>query len=519
MTELPFILTGLFFIILFVIAAWGLKKTENLNDFFLGGKTLGPWILAISYGTAYFSAVVFIGFAGKFGWLCSFKAIWVGIMNAVCGGLLAWLILGKATRRMTRRLNAMTMPEFFAARYGTNGMKIASAFIIFIFLLPYSASVFAGLTYLFQNVFGIPFWIVLTIITIVTGIYIVCGGYKAAARIDFLQGIIMFVGAILMVWFVIQYFSNEFDGFKNVCEETVKRYTMRMDESQSFPDQVIAVKPIPNIIFWSVVFMTSFAPWGLPQMVHKYYAIKDESQIARGAIITLIFAFVIGCAAYLTGCFSHLLPKSLLETALVNDGTAIDVNMLVPIMLVQTLPKWLLAIILLLVLSASMSTLCSLVLVSASAVGIDLYKGYIASNQSETHFLMIIRFLSGLFILFSYLIALFNPSWIVPLMSLSWGVVAGSFLAPYVYGLFWRKTTKLGAYAGIITGLVVTNSIYWGLFINKGSDMANAYAPLAASIAMVLPFLVVPVVSCITKPLPNEIIAKAFDETNEKNAA
>ena len=264
--------------------------------------------------------------------------------------------------------------------------------------------------------------------------------------------------------------------------------------------------------------MTSFAPWGLPQMVHKYYAIKDESQIFRGAVITLIFALVIGCSAYITGAFSHLLPDSVLSQAIIEKGgtTLIDTNKLVPLILETTLPQWLLAIILLLVLSASMSTLSSLVLVSASAVSIDLYKGCVSPNKSEFHYLWFMRTLSALFIIISWIIALYNPSWIVPLMSLSWGAVAGSFLSPYLYGLYWKRTTRTGALAGMISGFVIINAIYWGIYFYESPSTARMYSPLAASIAIVVPFLIVPVVSLMTKPLNEEIIEKSFNDPDQK---
>ncbi|MBQ6829389.1 MAG: hypothetical protein IJO46_15370, partial [Thermoguttaceae bacterium] len=345
MQSLPLLLTGLFFVAILAIAAWGMKKTRNVNDFLLGGGVLGPWILAISYGAAYFSAVVFIGFAGQYGWVSSYQALWVGVANAVFGGLVAWLVLGRRTRAMTRRLNASTTPEFFATRYGSNGMKIAGAVIIFLFMLPYSASVFACLTYLFTEVFGISLFAALTSVVVVTGLYIVFGGYKAAARIDFLLGIIMFVGATAMVWFVANHFAKEFGGYGAAFAKASELYRLRL-EGAAGEIQVAPVDPISPLVFWSVVFMTSIAPWGLPQMVHKYYAIKDESQIVKGAVVCFVFALLVGCAAYLTGALSHLLPADiLLEKTLTND--AIDPNKLVPTMLVECLPQWFLAIILL----------------------------------------------------------------------------------------------------------------------------------------------------------------------------
>ncbi len=521
MPSLPLLLTGLFFVAILAIAAWGMKKTQNVNDFLLGGGVLGPWILAISYGAAYFSAVVFIGFAGQYGWLSSYKALWVGVANAIFGGLVAWLVLGRRTRAMTRRLNASTTPEFFATRYGSNGMKIAGAVIIFLFMLPYSASVFAGLTYLFTEVFGISLVAALTSVVVVTGLYIVFGGYKAAARIDFLQGIIMFVGATAMVWFVANHFAKEFGGYGAAFAKASELYRLRL-EGAAGELQVAPVDPISPLLFWSVVFMTSIAPWGLPQMVHKYYAIKDESQIVKGAVVCFVFAMLVGCAAYLTGAFSHLLPADVLAKTL-NDAGQVDPNKLVPTMLVECLPQWFLAIILLLVLSASMSTLCSLALVSSAAIGVDLVKGFIAPNASEKTHLTIFRVCCAVFVIVSYFIALFNPSWIVALMSLSWGAVAGAFLAPYMYGLYWRRTTKAGAIAGMVAGLLVANALYWGLFVVEGPGAAKKYSPLVATVSMLVPFVVVPLVSLATKPLSPERVAKAFgdeaDSTDEKTDA
>lgn len=517
MLTTPFVLTGLFFLAILVIAAWGMTKTKNLDDFYLGGRALGPWILAISYGTAYFSAVVFIGFAGTYGWLCSFDALWVGAMNAVFGGLVAWFVLGKRTRLMTRRLNASTTPEFFAARFGSNFMKVAGALVIFLFLLPYSASVFAGLTYLFQEVFKISMTTALTVVVSITGLYIVFGGYKAAARIDFLQGAIMFFGALAMVWFVVSFFVDAENGLGKALARSTELYQARV-ANEAGELQVAPVKPIPPLVFWSVVFMTSIAPWGLPQMVHKYYAIKDENQIFKGAIVCFVFALVIGCAAYFIGALSHLLPAEDLAKTLNAKGD-VDPNVLVPSMLVKTLPQWCLAVVLLLVLSASTSTLCSLALVSSAAISVDLIKGYAAPNASEKTHLLVFRVCCGTFVLFSYLIALFNPSWVVALMSLSWGAVAGAFLAPYIYGLFWRRTTKAGAIAGMASGLLVANGVYWGIFIAAGPATAKTYSPLSASIAMVVPFVVVPLVSLATKPLEPERVAKAFGDEEAKTAA
>src|SRR5574344_2288765 len=185
-----------FLTVMISVGVWGMRKTSTLNDFFLGGRKLGPWMSAFAYGTTYFFSFIFIGFAGKQGWQFGFSAVLVGIGNALLGAMLAWLVLGKRTRRMTQKLTVMTMPEFLEARYGSDHLKMISAVLIFVFLLPYSASVFKGLGHLFETTFHISFDFALVILVAITGIYLVLGGYFAVRLTDFIQGFIMLGGAV-----------------------------------------------------------------------------------------------------------------------------------------------------------------------------------------------------------------------------------------------------------------------------------------------------------------------------------
>ena len=510
---LPFVLTAVFFLAILVIAHWGMRRTANVQDFFLGGKALGPWVLAFSYGTAYFSAVIFVGFAGQFGWQFGLNAIWIGITNAIIGAGLAWMLLGKRTRTMTHNLNARTMPEFFAARFETNGMKIFSALIIFVFLVPYSASVFTGLSYLFEIVFDrrVSFPTVLTTLSVLAFIYVAGGGYKAVARIDFLLGLVMFFGSLLMLHSLVTKCGG--------VDETVRQISIGFSAAQSPANAAspaaLSVTPVPWFVLPSLIIMTSFGVWGLPQMVHKYYAIRDENEIGRGAIISTVFAFVIGCAAYFTGAMVHV--KGLVSPIPLSAKGGVDFDRLVPDLLHQNLSPTLMAIILLLVLSASLSTLSSLVLVSASAVTIDLYKGYLNPKASTRRELILMRVLCGVFIASSYYIALLQPTWISTLMAISWGAVAGAFLAPYLYGLFWKRTTKQGAYAGMISGLLISNGWYWYWVITNPA-MARAHAPVAACLAMIIPLAIVPVVSLLTRPPKKATLARAFAAPGEANS-
>lgn len=477
---------AVFLVLMTGIGIWGMRKTKTLNDFFLGGRNLGPWVSAVAYGTSYFSAVLFIGFAGKQGWLFGLDALWIAGGNALIGGLLAWVVLAKRTRRMTQNLDAMTMPEFLQERYGAAHLKPIAAAVVFFFLLPYSASVFKGLGHLFEASFGISYDTALLLMIGFTGVYLVLGGYFAIAVTDFVQGIIMFFGAIAMVAVL---FSQGGGLFKVLS-----------DVAAAYPAHVSAAQRPSVLTIISLVFMTSFGTWGLPQMVQKFYAIKDERVIGTAAVVTTVFAAVIGFSAYLVGVSSHVFftPQTLPKAA----SGAILFDSIVPTLLTTRLPEALMALIMLLVLSASMSTLSSLVLVSSSSVAIDLYPGRSEPGTGKDKSVAMMRFLSAVFVVISYLISRHQFEVIVTLMSLSWGAVAGSFAAPYIYGLYWRRATKPAAYAGLLCGLGAEILLFFAL--------GPANAPLAASCAIIVPFIVVPLVSLATAPPDASIIDRAF---------
>ncbi|MDR1307802.1 MAG: sodium/solute symporter [Treponema sp.] len=490
MVQIGVAFLAVFLALMTGIGIWGMKKTKTLGDFFLGGRTLGPWVSAAAYGTSYFSAVIFIGFAGTQGWQFGLNSLWIALGNAVIGACLAWLVLARRTRRMTQNLDAMTMPEFLQERYGAKHLKPLAAAVIFFFLLPYSASVFKGLGHLFEAVFGIPYDIALLIMIAFTGVYLILGGYFAIAITDFIQGIIMFAGAAVMIAVI----SGKGGGLAEMIGKAAGAYNAHIP-----PEARPSVLTIA-----SLVFMTSFGTWGLPQMTQKFYAIKNEKVISKAALVTTIFALMIGVSAYLTGAFSHVFFSS--ETVPRDAAGAILYDQIIPSLLTGQLTgnlQILLALILLLVLSASMSTLSSLVLVSSSSVAIDLYPARIDAKTGKDRSVAMMRFLSAIFIVISYFISRFQIGFIVYLMSLSWGVVSGAFAAPYILGLYSRRVTRTGAYAGLITGSATMIVLFFVL--------GSSRSPLAASISIIVPFIVVTLVSLFTRAPDKELVDRAFE--------
>ncbi|HEX2953930.1 MAG TPA: sodium/solute symporter [Bacillota bacterium] len=486
---------GLFVLLMVGIGIYSMRRTKTTADFFLGGRDVGPWISAFAYGTTYFSAVMFIGYAGKLGWAYGASTVWIALGNGIIGSYLAWKVLAKRTRTMTASLSAMTMPEFLQERYQSKWFKIVGAILIFIFLIPYCASVFTGLGFLFENVLRIDYQVSLIVMIVITGVYLILGGYFAIALTDFIQGLIMLVGATLMVGII----------FGQPQVGGVSGWLAGLHKIDPGLAQFVPKNWLPLA---SLVFMTSFGAWGMPQMVQKFYAIKNEKVIRTATIVVTLFALLIAGAAYISGSTVHLFYNSVP----LDPAGKPAFNVLMPQLMSQTMPELLLIIIMLLVLSASMSTLSSLILVSSSAITIDLVKGVFNPKISQKSTVSLLRLLCGLFIICSIVIAIFKLDFIIKLMSLSWGTIAGAFLAPYLYGLYWKGTTKAGAWAGMIAGVGIS---VIGSIIFPDEKLA----PMISSVAMTLPLLVVPVVSVMTKKFDAAHLNKVFGLESAKGLA
>ena len=495
-------LTIIFLAVMIGVGLYTRKQASSVDGFVLGGRSVGPWLTAFAFGTSYFSAVVFVGYAGQFGWKYGLSSTWIGVGNAVIGSWLAWVLLGRRTKLMTQHIESRTMPDFFGTRYADQGLRVAASIIAFVFLIPYTAGVYKGISTLFEMGFGIPYEYCVVIMAILTAIYVILGGYKATAMNDFIQGIIMLFGIVAIIVTVL----NAQGGFANA-----------VDKLASLPSDA---DPAVNGGFASwfgpdpwgllgVVVLTSLGTMGLPQMVGKFYSITDESAIKRGTIITTFFAFVVAGGCYFLGGFGRLY-----DPVVVNGKIAFD--SIVPAMLV-TLPDVLIALVVLLVLSASMSTLASLVLTSSSTMTLDLiYRDKkslpgevedgtiddIVAEKIERRKVVVMRVLIMFFIAISLLIALNPPTFIAQLMGISWGALAGAFLAPFMLGLYWRGVTTVSVWACFIwgVGITVVNML-----------LGNPINPInCGAIAMVGGFPVVWIVSLLTKKMPQQTVDTIF---------
>ena len=508
-------LTIIFLAVMVGVGVYSHKQAKSVDGFVLGGRSVGPWLTAFAYGTSYFSAVVFVGYAGQFGWRYGLSSTWIGVGNAVIGSLLAWLLLGRRTKLMTQHIESRTMPDFFGTRYESQSLRVVASVIAFVFLIPYTAGVYKGISTLFEMGFGIPYEYCVIGMAAFTAIYVIFGGYKATAMNDFIQGIIMLFGIVAVIVAVL----NAQGGLAEAVHKLAAIPADGAPTLNSHPSTLTSGASGPFASWFGpdpwgllgVVILTSLGTMGLPQMVGKFYSITDESAIRRGTVISTIFAFIVAGGCYFLGGFGRLYEPVIAE----NGKIAFD--SIIPSMLV-TLPDALIALVVLLVLSASMSTLASLVLTSSSTMTLDLiYRDKkalpgeveegsiddVVAEKVERRKVVVMRVLIVFFIVLSLMIALNPPTFIAQLMGISWGALAGAFLAPFMLGLYWRGVTPAAVWACFTwgVGLTVVNML-----------LGNPINPInCGAIAMLGGFPVVWLVSLFTRKLPSADVDKMFD--------
>lgn len=504
-----YLILAIFIASMIIVSVLSSKKAKSLDGFLLGDRGIGGWMSAFGYGTTYFSGVVFIGYAGTFGMSLGLSAVWIGLANALVGSLLAWFILAKRTRAMSQSLNAKTLPEFFEKRYSSSGLKLLSAIVIFIFLIPYSTSVYQGIAYISEAVFGLDFVWCVVIMAVIASAYLFIGGYFANAVSNFIQGIIMLVGVIIMIALMLA--SSKVNGAEGLNKLIESGYGFfPSSESAGFWFDSPLMMLITNML------ITSVGIWAVPQSIQKFFAIRNNRAIVQGTVISTLFALIVGGGAYFNGSLARLFFPEMPAT-----GTA---NIIPDMLLSNELMGYgILGFICILVLAASMSTLSSLALVSASSLGVDVYKGFIKKDASEAHVKKLVSILCIIFVMLSAVLAILEIDAIVTLMSLSWGTLAGCFLGPYIFGLYSKKANKLGAFLSIGTTLVTTivlifvfGAVYGGNTFSELISLGIKKSPIIGVTCMILSMIVTPIGMLFNKnekiKVKNENLELSFKE-------
>ena len=517
-----------FFAVTILVGILSNRSAKGMDGFVLGGRSVGPWLTAFSFGTSYFSAVIFIGYAGRFGWNFGLASTWIGLGNALIGSLLAWVLLGRRTRIMTQHIGSRTMPDFFGLRYGSRGLRVAAALIVFVFLIPYTASLFNGLAQLFSASFDLNYtwWVV--IMAVLTGVYVIVGGYMGAAINNFIQGLVMLVGIVAVIAAVLYNNGGLMEAIARLSEGSVQ---VGETEFKGAYTSFFGPQPLQLL---GVVVLTSLGTWGLPQMVGKFYAIKDEGAIKKGTIVSTAFALIVAGGCYFLGGFGRLYADSIQLGA---NGNPTSFDAIIPAMLsgvenaLGNGGAWLIGLVLILVLAASMSTLSSLAMTSASTITLDLIVPARKKNKEKSN-LFIMRVLIAVSIVVAAAIAILvvrnkelaSRLYISDLMGVSWGALSGCFLAPFLYGLYWKGVSRAAVWTSFATGLGITMT----QFVLKAVCKMTFENPVlayfmdssinAGMLAMVVGLVLVPVVSLISgrsRPDNTEELFSCYDRMVE----
>lgn len=419
--------------ILLGIGIWSARKNVTASDFIIGGREIGPWVTALSFIAVYFSSVLIIG-GGGFGYKFGMGTVWIGAINVAVGCTLCWIVMGRRVRRFTERLKVNTISGFFTRRFESPEAGIFSSMIIFLFLIIYNVSVVKGMAHSFEILMDLPYWGGVLISGVVIIIYVVLGGYSAVVWTGFIQAWVMIFSLILLTWRTLS---------------AVGGLSAGMARLQSVGPEFVST---PGVWGWagliSFCLVVSLGVWGMPQLVIRFYSIKNEKTFRLGTVIVTVGA-AIAVLPYLNGAFSRiLLPQ------LENPDLAI------PRLSELVLSPLGAAVLLAGVVAAGMSTFAGVLMIVSSSLVRDVYIVGLDRKLTGDQEIRANRVVSTAVGIIALLIALKPPALILVLTGFSWAVIASTNLWPLVFGLYWKGASRAGTFfsmlAGALTALIWT---------------------------------------------------------------
>ncbi|RLG72071.1 MAG: hypothetical protein DRO11_03020 [Methanobacteriota archaeon] len=460
--------------ILILIGVITSKKLGDIEDFYLAGRRVGPWVTAFSFVAAYFSSVLIIG-GGGFGYKYGMATLWIGAINVLLGCTLAWIILGPRLRELTKKLNAITVPSFFSNRYLAPETRIYSATIISIFLVVYCVSILKGMGNILEVLMEIPYYQGVLISGLVIAVYVALGGYLAVLWTSFVQAWVMLFGVSLLTIAALQ---------------KVGGYTAANTKLAAINPELVTT---PGVWGWaglvSYCLILSFGVWGMPQLVIRFYSIKSKEVLRLGTVLASIGG-AMALLPYLSGAVTRVLYPNLPSP-----------DHAIPTLSKAVLPTWGSALFLAAVLAAGMSTFSSVLIIISSSLIKDLYQDWLRKGV-ETPEKRLIAYgrLSSLIVGgIALIVALKPPALILVLTAFSWAVIASACLWPTVLGVYWRGATRAGATASMVGGSIT--ALIWLALRNPFGVHGFIPGILVGLILFIL-------VSLSTKKLPEEHLEK-----------
>ncbi len=464
-------------------------RSRHVGDFAIGGRSVGPWVTALSFVAAYYSSVVIIG-GGAFGWKFGLSTLWVGAGNVLIGTTLAWIILGRRVRRFTENLDAMTLPGFFAGRYRSAEARIFSAATTALFLIIYNVSVLKGMANSFEVLMDLPYWAGVVISGVVILFYTAVGGYLAVVYTSFVQALVMITALLFLTFMSLQ---------------KVGGMTALVHKLNTVDPGLVNT---PGVWGWagliSFTLIVSLGTWGMPQLLVRFYSIKNDKMLRLGTVIVTVGASV-ALLPYLNGAVARVLVPELASA-----------DQAIPALTALVLNDWGGALFLAGVVAAGMSTFAGVLIIISSSMVRDVWVHGLKRELSPAAELKANRYMSLGVGVISLLIALKPPALVLVLTAFSWAVIASTNLWPLLFGLYWKRTSARATFWSMI--LAVTAALVWQAWPHLGwlpalpSGLAGIHGfVVGTSVGLV----VIVVGTWLGKPAPTEAVKHAWGEIDK----
>jgi len=491
---------AIYLLIMIFIGATFMKKNNNSEDYFLGGRSLNGFVAALSAGASDMSGWMLMGLPGSI-YALGTGQVWIGI-GLMLGTIANWLFVAGPLRKYTIKANnSLTLPEFFVNRYRDEKKILLgiSSVVIVIFFVVYTASAFASGGKLFNSVFGMDYHLALIIGAMVILIYTFMGGFLAVCTTDFIQGLLMLFAVIFVP--MIALINMGVGNFSSNLVSTGVDPASFLNPMQEGGTQISAVSILSSFA-WGLGY------FGMPHILVRFMAIKDRNELKRSKSIAIIWV-VLGLAF---ACFIGLLGRAYLASSVgvMEDSEKVFIEMIKKVFTQDSNVALLAGLFIAAILAAIMSTADSQLLVASSAVSEDLYKGIIKKDASEGKVLTVGRIATIAVAVIALLIAWDPDSSVMKLVSDAWAGFGAAFGPLVLCSLFWRRTNFSGAFAGIIMGALTV--IVWDYIPLMGGSTIGSVTGLYSLLpGFIISLLAIIIVSLCTKA-PSEEILREFDE-------
>ncbi len=484
------------------------RANKNSGEFFLGGRSLGPWVTAMSAEASDMSGWLLMGLPGVAYWCGIADAAWTAIGLAV-GTYFNWLIVSKRLRCYSEKAKAITLPEYFSNRFHENKkviMSIAAVFIL-IFFTVYAASCFVTCGKLFSTLFDMPYVSMMIVGAIFVLLYTILGGFLAESVSDFMQAIVMIialVGVVVVGVVTAGGFGEIVDNAKSI-PGFLDFFGIASPVTVDGIQQVENGKPLfGEAGSYGFLTILSTTAWGLgyfgmPQVLLRFMAIRDKKELTRSRRIASVWVVISLAVAVFIG----VVGRVLYPTALQNNVDAENVFILLS---TKLLPPLIAGFVMAGILAATISSSDSYLLIAASALAKNIFQGVCKKNATDKQVMLVSRITLLVIAVIAILISLDEKSVIFTIVSFAWAGFGATFGPLMLLSLFWKRITRAGAVAGMLSGGIMV--FVWKLVIRPFGGVLDIYELLPA---FLISCLCIVVVSLLTKA-PSEEIQKEFDE-------